>query len=245
MSPDVDASKAFYSNVFGWHADDQHDDQGNRIYVMFDQDGKTVAGLGGQAPGMEGMPPMWNTYVAVDDVAAVVERASAAGGSVVAPPMQVMDAGDMAVIADPAGAVISVWKANRHIGAEICNEPDTWSWNELLTRDLDTAIGFYTKVFDWDLEAQDMGPMGIYHVVRGGASGSVAGLMAMPPGVPDMVPDHWVVYFAVADLDATLGTITGDGGSITQQPFDVPDVGRIASAHDPAGGSFSLMQIAS
>ena len=70
MSPDVDGSKAFYSSVFGWDASDEVDDEGNRIYVMFSQNGKNVAGLGGQQPGMEEMPAMWNSYVATDDVAA-------------------------------------------------------------------------------------------------------------------------------------------------------------------------------
>ena len=63
MSPDVDASTAFYRAVFGWEATDQHDDEGNRIYVMFTLDGKSVAGLGGQPPGMDGMPPVWDTYI--------------------------------------------------------------------------------------------------------------------------------------------------------------------------------------
>ena len=56
MSPDVDASVTFYTGVFGWEAADQHDGEGNRVYVMFSLGGKTVAGLGGQAPQMAGMP---------------------------------------------------------------------------------------------------------------------------------------------------------------------------------------------
>ena len=90
MSPDVDASVQFYSAVFGWTATDQADDDGNRVYVMFQLDGKTVAGLGGQMPGTEGMPAFWNTYIAVDDVEGTVAKATAAGGSIVAPPMQIM-----------------------------------------------------------------------------------------------------------------------------------------------------------
>ncbi len=242
MSPDVDGAAAFYSAVFGWESTDQHDDEGNRIYAMFTQDGKNIAGLGGQAPGMEGMPPVWNTYVAVDDVAATVAKATAAGGSVIAPPMQVMDAGEMAVFADPTGAVISVWKADQHIGAELCNEPNSLSWNELATRDIDAARGFYATVFGWTISGQDMGPMGTYYVVEGGENGGWAGMMQMPAEMPEMVPNHWMVYFAVADVDATVAAVTAHGGSIVAEPFDVPGVGRMATIHDPAGGSFSLMQ---
>lgn len=242
MSPDVDASVNFYSALFGWNATDQHDDEGNRIYVMFDLGGKAVAGLGGQAPGMEGLPAVWNTYVSVDDVDGTVAKATAAGGSVIAPPMQVMEAGQMAIIADPTGAAISMWKAGEHIGAEICNEPNTFSWSELMTRDIDSATAFYADVFGWDIVDQDMGPGGIYHVIQGGENGGWGGMMAMPAEMPDMVPNHWMAYFTVADVDATLAAVTANGGTVVNPAFDVPGVGRMATAHDPAGGSFSLMQ---
>jgi predicted enzyme related to lactoylglutathione lyase len=243
MSPDVDASKAFYTAVFGWDADDQFDDDGNRIYVMFSLGGKSVAGLGGQPPGMpEGMPPVWNTYVAVDDVAATAEKVTAAGGSVMMPPTQVMDSGEMAIFADPAGARFSVWKAGRHIGAEICNEHDTYSWNELMTRDLDAALPFYSAVFGWTYQPQDMGPMGTYHVIAGGEHGGLGGLMAMPPEMPDMVPDHWGVYFTVESVDASIAAVTGAGGQVVNGPMNIPGVGRTATVHDPAGGSFNLLQ---
>jgi predicted enzyme related to lactoylglutathione lyase len=108
-SPDVEASKRFYSAVFGWEAETQFDGD-QPVYALFTLEGLTVAGLGGQQPGMEGMPPVWNTYIAVDDCSVVAEAVVAAGGAVMAPPMQVMAAGEMAVLADPTGAVFSVWK---------------------------------------------------------------------------------------------------------------------------------------
>ncbi len=246
MSPDVDASKAFYTAVFGWDADDQFDDDGNRIYVMFSLDGKSVAGLGGQPPGMpEGMPPVWNTYIATDDVAATAEKVTAGGGSVMMPPMQVMESGEMAIFTDPGGAAFSVWKAGEHIGAQVCNENNTYSWNELMTRDIDNALPFYSAVFGWSYDPQDMGPMGTYHVIAGGESQGLGGLMAMPPDVPDMVPNHWGVYFTVESVDATVDLITGAGGQVVNGPMDIPGVGRMATVHDPAGGNFNVMQPAS
>jgi predicted enzyme related to lactoylglutathione lyase len=241
MSPDVDASKAFYTAVFGWEADDRFDDDGNRVYVMFSLGGKSVAGLGGQPPGMGDMPAVWNSYVATDDVAATAARVMEAGGTVMMPPMQVMEAGEMAIFADPTGAAISVWKAGEHIGAEICNEPNTYSWNELLTRDPETALVFYSKVFDWAFEPQEM-PTGTYHVIAGGQYGGLGGIMAMPPEMPDEVPNHWVVYFMVSDIDATISAATVAGGRVVNGPMDIPGVGRSATLHDPAAGSFSLLQ---
>lgn len=242
MSPDVDASKSFYEAVFGWTGDDELDPEGNRVYVTFRLDGKVVAGLGGQPPGTDEMPAIWNTYVCVDDPDETVAAATEAGGSVMMPPMQVMDAGHMAIIADPTGAAISLWKPGEHFGAEVCNEPDTWSWNELMTRDVDAARAFYSAVFGWEYDSMDMGPGGMYHVIRGGEHGGWGGLMAMPAEMPDMVPDHWGVYFTVADTEATSGKVTSNGGHVVQPPMDIPGVGRMTTFHDPQSGSFATLQ---
>ena len=242
MSPDVDASKAFYSAVFGWDSEDNFDDDGNRIYTQFKRGDHIVAGLGGQPPGMEGLPAIWNSYVATDDVAATAAAVTEAGGTVMMPPMQVMEAGHMAIFADPTGAAFSVWQADRHKGADVANEADTWSWNELMSRDIDTAKAFYSKVFGWEYDEMDMGPGGIYNVIRGGDYNGLGGLMAMPPDMPDQVPNHWAVYFMVDDVNATAEAVKAAGGQVVQEPFEAPGVGHIAVMHDPAGGSFSVLQ---
>ena len=66
--------------------------------------------------------------------------------------------------------------------------------------------------------------------------------MAMPPELPDMVPNHWMVYFSVVDADATIAKVTAAGGMVGSGPMDVPGVGRMAVIHDPRGGSFSILQ---
>jgi predicted enzyme related to lactoylglutathione lyase len=243
MSPDIDAGKAFYSAVFGWDAVDQFDDEGNRVYVNFELDGKKVAGLGGQPPGMDDMPPVWNTYIATDDCDAVAAKVTEAGGSVLMPPMQVMDAGSMAIFADPTGAAFSVWKAGEHFGAQIANEANTYSWNELQTRDLATAKAFYAKVFGWNFDVQDMGEMGEYNVIAGGGNNEgMGGMMTMPPDVPEMVPNYWGVYFMVSDVVATVDKVKAAGGMVVVEPFPIPGVGMNAVVHDPAGGNFALLQ---
>ncbi len=88
----------------------------------------------------------------------------------------------------------------------------------------------------------DMGPGGIYNVIKGGENNGLGGLMAMPAEMPDQVPNHWMVYFIVADADATLEAVKAAGGQVVQDPFDAPGVGRIGIAHDPSGGSFSVLQ---
>ena len=245
MSPDVDASKAYYGAVFGWDAEDQFSDTGERVYTTFTLNGQKVAGLLAKQPGAEDMPSVWTTYIATDDVAKTAELVESSGGSVLMPPLQVMTAGEMAVFADPTGAVFGVWKAGDHFGSEVGNEPNTYSWNELLDRDIEAAKEFYSKVFGWSYDAMDMGPMGTYNVIAGGENGGLGGLMAMPPNMPPMVPNHWAVYFMVSDLDDTLSKVTSNGGQVVMPATPIPGIGTMANVHDPAGGSFALMQPAS
>lgn len=242
MTPDVDGAKQFYTAVFGWDAEDQFDADGKRVYTSFSQGGKGVAGMGEQPAEMAGMPPIWNTYIAVEDPAATADEVTAAGGTVMIPPMDVMEAGSMAIFADPTGAAFSVWRPGDHTGAEICNEPDTWSWNELLTRDIEAAKPFYSAVFGWSYDEMDMGPMGTYNVIQGGENNGWGGLMSMPPDMPEMVPNHWMVYFTVTDLEATMAKVTAAGGMVGNGPIDIPGIGRSAVIHDPKGGSFTVLE---
>lgn len=240
ISPDPDASAAFYTAVFGWEAHDQFDDAGTRIYTNFTRGGHLVAGMGGQPPGMGDVPAAWSTYVAVGDVDATAALVEAAGGSVMMPAMDVMTQGRMAIFADPGGAAISVWQAGDHRGAELVNAHAAWSWNELVTRDLEGALPFYADVFGWEYDEVPM-PGTTYHLVRGGENGR-AGIMAMPDEMPDRVPNHWAVYFTVSDLDAMLAAVTDHGGIVASGPDDVPGIGTMAVVHDPHMGSFSLLQ---
>lgn len=155
-----------------------------------------------------------------------------------APPMEVMEAGHMAVIVDPTGAVVCLWQANQHVGSELVNEHGALIWNELLTDDIETATTFYKAVFGLDTEEQDMGDGMIYTLLKVGDD-MVAGVM--PPPMEGM-PNHWSVYFAVDDMDAAVATVHENGGTVMGEPFHVPGVGHMAAVADPQGAMFMLMQ---
>ena len=108
---------------------------------------------------------MWTTYVWVDDADAAAARVSEAGGAVQAGPFDVFDAGRMAAVADPAGAPFCLWQPGRHRGAQIVNEPGSWSWSDLSSTDPDAAEAFYGAVFGWRADSVDMGE-GPYTVRR-------------------------------------------------------------------------------
>lgn len=237
MTPDRDASKAFYSGLFGWEYDDQPTDQGP-TYTMCNKGGKPVVGMGPLPPDMAaaGVPPMWNSYVTVDNVDATLGKVDGAGGSVMMPAMDVMDAGRMAGIMDPTGAAIMIWQANEHIGAEVRDENGALMWFELTTPDVDAAAAFYNKVFGWSAEAMPMPEM-TYTIFSLGEE-QVAGAM-LPP--MDGIPPNWGIYFSVDDADAVAAAAKAGGATVLAGPMDSPP-GKLATFADPVGAMFSILQ---
>src|SRR6202451_2190202 len=134
QTPDQDAAKAFYAGLFGWTYDDQPMPEG-QVYSMAMLGEHAVAAIAPQPPEMlvDGAPPMWNTYLAVDSADDAAAKAEAAGGTIAMAPFDVMDAGRMAFGLDTSGAPGALCQSVRHIGASLVNEPGTVTWNELIT----------------------------------------------------------------------------------------------------------------
>jgi predicted enzyme related to lactoylglutathione lyase len=236
IGTDVDAAKTFYGGLFGWTAQDAGPVEETGGYGFFLKDGKMVAGYGPQQQPVV----FWTTYVAVSDIDETTQRAEKAGGNVILPPMEVMAAGKMAVYQDPTGAFISAWQPGEHKGAQLVNEPGSWSWNELNTRDLERSKSFYSEVFGWDPVTQGEGANSYTEWKLDGES--VAGMMEMPPMVPADVPPHWLVYFAVDDADAAVAKIQELGGSVFVPPMDVQP-GRLSVVADPQGAAFAVIKL--
>jgi uncharacterized protein len=237
QTTDQQGAKAFYAGLFGWTYDDQPMPQGP-VYSMAQIGEDNVAAIAPQSPDMaaQGVPPMWNTYIAVDSVDDAAAKVEAAGGQMVMPVFDVMDAGRMAFVLDPGGAAVGLWQANQHIGATLVNEPGTVTWNELVTADPAGSAGFYQQVVG--LTTSDMEMEGQKYTVFETGGQQVGG--TLPPPM-EGIPNHWHVYFAVEDADATAAKATELGGSVIVAPFDIP-VGRIAVLGDPQGAMFSVMQ---
>jgi predicted enzyme related to lactoylglutathione lyase len=236
QAPDTAAAKAFYGGLFGWSFDDMPM-PGNGVYSMAKIGDSEVAAIAPQSPGVAGGPAVWNTYLAVDSADGSAARVAAAGGQVGMEPFDVPGAGRMAFVVDPSGAAVAFWQAGGHIGATLVNEPGCVLWNELITSDL-SATAFYEKVLGMTAAAMDMGEAK-YTVFQVGDA--MVGGAAEPP-VPGL-PNHWHVYFAVGDADASAAKISELGGEVVVPPFDIP-VGRIALARDPQGALFSIIKSA-
>lgn len=240
MAKDMSTAKEFYGSLFGWAVEDQ-DTQGGPPYAIFTLNDQHVCGLGEMNDEMKssGMPPVWNSYIAVDDVQAIVEIAASLGAKTVMPPMQVMDAGYMAIVSDPTGAFISFWQKINHGGAQLVNEPGTWCWNEIITDNPEEAQSFYADLFGWTFTKDDS-PENDYWVHQ--LNGRNNGGMMRKPAEMDQIPNHWNAYFHVADIKASLEKLQSLGGQVFAPPFEV-SVGTISVVADPQGGSFCLIQL--
>ena len=238
QTTDQAAAKAFYAGLFGWTYDDQPM-QDSAVYSMAKLGAQDVAAIAPQSPELAaaGAPPMWNTYIAVDSVDDTVTKVEAAGGQVAMAPFDVMDAGRMAFVLDPGGAAVAFWQAGQHIGATLVNEPGAITWNELVTAD-SSAVAFYEQVLGVTTEKIDMGS-GEYTMFLAGGEQVGGSIGPQMPGVPN----HWHVYFAVADADAAAAKVSELGGSVLVEPFDSP-VGRMAVVNDAQGAAFSLIKLA-
>lgn len=238
-TPDLEAAEKFYRPLFGWEIPELPNSAEMGGYRRAKLDGADVAGA---MPLMqEGQPPAWSTYVSVDDADATAAAVKDAGGSVIAEPMDVMGLGRMAIFADPEGAFFGIWEPGTFAGAELVNEPGTFSWNELETRDPATAKEFYGRVFGWEFDEESMGEK-VYNVARVG-EGRVAGMADISGRMPDEIPAHWLVYFAVDNTDAAVETVKSSGGSVPFGPIDM-SVGRFAMVTDPSGAAFAVVKFA-
>lgn len=236
-TPDIDAAVEFYGGLFGWDIPEAENAEQTGGYRQAMLRGKPVAGM---MPLMqEGQPPAWSTYVSVEDADATVAKAKDAGATVFAEPMDVMELGRMAVFADSNGAVIGIWQPGTFVGAEVVNESNAVVWNELNTRGPEAAESFYGGVFGWGFEARQF-ENGPYTSLKAGGD-TVGGMIDITGRAPDEVPAHWLVYFAVDDVDAAVDKANGSGGGVALEPFDIAEVGRIAILKDPFGAVFAAM----
>jgi uncharacterized protein len=222
---DADGAKAFYSQIFGWEYDDNPIGDG-QVYTMARRDGGQVAALYSTSE----QPPHWNCYVTVASADDAAARAGEHGGTVVAEPFDVMDVGRMAVIADPAGATLSVWEPRRHVGAALVNAPGAMTWNDLVTPDPESAERFYGALFGWTF--QEIPDAGGYRVIKNGDRQN-GGLMPSQGG-----PDSWVPYFGHEDVDSLTQQVPGLGGKVLNGPIRM-FAGSIAVFSDPQGAVFS------
>lgn len=236
LTRDVPAAISFYAEVAGWKTEPFGDD-----YKMWVGGQGPLGGVMKLTAEMGGVPPHWMAHVQVDDVDATGAAAKRLGGMVHKAPTDIPEVGRFAVLADPQGAVLSVFRPG---GEEMAlHDPakeGEFCWNELLTSDAAAAARFYGELLGWKiLDEMDMGPMGKYRVFGQGDL-RLGGMMTLPKGAS--APPAWLYYLNTADLDAAVARATRKGGKVLNGPMDIPGGGRVAQLLDAQGAAFALHQ---
>lgn len=237
LTTDVEGAKKFYGELFGWKY--QSWDGAGMPYTMFGASEIPAGGVSNlpQEARDMGAPPHWLMSVHVPNADEAATKTQAAGGMVLAGPMDIPTVGRMSILRDPQGGVISAFTfadPERYMGMP--QGPGEFCWYEMMASDPATAYEFYRGIFDWGREEMDMGPMGTYHVLRVGET-QTGGICRIPEGKE--IPPHWLAYIDVEDIDATLAKAESLGATVYQPKLDI-GFGEIAILADPQGAAFAV-----
>lgn len=182
-----------------------------------------------------GAPPHWLGQIGVADLDATVTRLLALGSERLGPTVTAHDGTSYATLRDPSGAVVAIRGSTRRA------RRSPVAWHHHHTRDLDRAWAAYTELFGWTsagtVDVADL--EGGYRTFAwdGAPVGSMANT-ARAPGVHA----HWLYFFAVADLDATVAKVRARGGETIAAEVTLPSGDRIVPCHDPQGAAFGVCQ---
>jgi predicted enzyme related to lactoylglutathione lyase len=244
LTTDPKAAMAFYTDVVGWKTQLYAEEGGYTMWLSAQGPLGGVTALPEAAKKM-GMPSHWTAHVYVSDVDASVAKVRSLDGRVVMPPTDIPTIGRFAVISDPQGAMINVFKPlppenGESMKPHDVTKPGEFCWAELMTTDHEAAFRFFSALFGWEkLSELDMGPGGKY-LIFGLGEKRLGGMFSKGKDVPAGQPNAFLYYQQVADIDAATARATAKGARILNGPMEVPGGARIAQMMDPQGVAFAL-----
>jgi predicted enzyme related to lactoylglutathione lyase len=220
---DVDAARAFYGEVLGLDFEASPEESGIEAWPLHEQ------------ARARGAVPHWLGQLTAAGLEATIGRLLELGAERLGPTVKGRDGIAFATLRDPTGALVGVRESTpppRH--------PPV-AWHHLHTRDLERAWTIYSELFGWHptdtTEVADVeGDVRSFAWDRSGRSvGSVANTARWQG-----VHVHWLFYFPVADLHASLALVRAKGGR-TLAGVTLPDGTRLAACDDPQGAAFGLL----
>ena len=246
MTPDPEASKAFYDAVVGWTIGEAVAEY-NGYRMIGRSDGKFAGGILPLNEEMQqhGARPTWLGYILVPDVDQTAASIESAGGKSLMPANDIPNVGRIAMVTDPQGAPFYIMKPlppevdpNAKSDVFSVDQPQRIRWNELSTSDQDGAIAFYGDQFGWKQEgSMPMGEMGDYRFIQ--ANGvNIGAIMSKPPQLPVSL---WTYYIGVDDIDRAVAAINDGGGKVLNGPHEIQGGEFALNGLDPQGASFGLV----
>jgi len=237
VTTDQAGAAQFYCDLLGWSVDSESMAAHGFPRLLRDRDGRLVASVMGLG---EAPSPRWLAWWGVDDVDAAVSTALAHGGRVLDGPADAPGIGRYAWLQDPSGAHVGLLAATHGSPVTLSVQAQ---FDELVSADPEAARAFYSALFGWTHTSMPT-PNGVDYTLFLGDGFQPGGRPAagMLPMMPGMTESLWLVYFAVADLDAALARVPLLGGSVQSPVIPVPHVGRLAWVADPTGALFQLVE---
>jgi len=247
MTSDREAAEVFYAPVIGWGVK-RSANAGMPPYTEWLRPGGVPVGGAMVLPAelvAGGVPPHWGMYVGVDRVEDAAAHATRLGGGELSPVIDIPGVGRMQTLRDPQGAAFSVYEPSTPpTQPEAPAEMGEVSWIELYTTDNEAAMRFYGELCGWQpTEALDMDDAGVYRMFGRSSSHSLGGMMTKTPDMAQL-PNAWLLYFRVDDIDAAAERVKAAGGQVLHGPMEVPGGGFIVQAMDPQGAMFALNETA-
>lgn len=231
---DVERVRVFYSELFGWNIDPMQRSDGS-IYQLIKSGQTGIGGLMSLTPD-HATQPFWLSYLSVANVDEIARRVVSEGGTRVQEGFDIPGVGRIAVVQDPQGAILALFKGETG-DPEEAEGPGSWWWNELWTTSDQDALRFYRAVFGYSQDSMEMGDESTYYILMQGDLPR-GGLMQSPD---ELLPPNWLPYVRVEDCDRTAEGATTLGGKVLSPPSDIPNVGRVTVLSDPSGARIAAI----
>jgi uncharacterized protein len=181
-----------------------------------------------------GARPHWLGQIGVrerGDAEAIAARFVDLGAMRLGPPAGV---GDFVVLRDPGGAIVAVTDSEAESSAGVV-------WHQLNTRQASIAAANYSALFGWSFtEKLNLGQLGSHQRFAFGPAEPSIGVISDVEGRPE-VHTHWLFFFAVPSLDATVQRVRTHGG-IAIGPVELPNGVRVAACDDAQGAAFGVIE---
>ncbi len=242
ISDTPEETRAFYSDLFNWEFSSLDSLDGN--YTLISHDGNYIGGMVDESRlGSVNDISQWVVVIAVTDVGTATSALTAAGGKVFTKPTSLGARGEIAVVADPQGALLALLQTNGNDPADTQDVAESsFLWNELWTDNVDAAATFYQRIAPYTVKSFSLvsptGPVP-YRVMSTQGRGR-AGIRSNP--VPDMSPT-WQSYLSVdnlQELESIIARVPALGGTVLMPATERLEGGYVGVIAGPSGAGIAL-----
>ena len=236
VTEDPDAVKPFYAGLLGWEFVETR--ALGAPYTLVRSGGQFIAGISRtRRPRPDQPVSQWLSFMSVASVDRAVEQTRAAGGSVVAGPLDLPNVGRGAVVLDPDGAPLGLLRSAVGDPADVASPAlNRFMWTEHLSRDPQASAAFYASLAGFEVRKEEFAGRPYWVLVRGRER---AGLLRNPIALDRPI---WLPFVRVTDPAASAASVAQLGGRILLAPRSDVRSGGMALVADPAGAVLALQK---